>query len=40
MDIKKNAIDSLINGKINELNTPKDKFSRYEDIRLFKESIV
>ena len=33
-------IDSLIKGKISDFNNPKDKHSRYEDIRLFRNDIV
>jgi len=33
-------IDKAIKGKISSLNDPKDKFNRYEDIRLFKDGIV
>ena len=33
-------IDKLIDGRISDLNKPKDKHSRYEDIRLFIEGIV
>ena len=33
-------IDSLIDGKISDFNKPKDKHSRYEDIRLFRNDIV
>ena len=32
-------INNLINGKISSFNSPKNKFDRYEDIRLFKENI-
>ncbi len=33
-------IDKFIDGKISPLNDPKEKFDRYEDIRIFKENIV
>jgi len=34
------AINKLIKNKISELNEPKEKLERYENIRLFKEEIV